>query len=154
MKKILALLSIITIAITSNAQTSTLYGTEFNAEKPITISKAIQTLEKATSANVADTKITGTIVNTCAKKGCWMNITDEKGNDVRVTFKDYSFFVPTTGVENAHVTVAGTFKKETTDVATLKHFAEDAGKSKKEIAKITEPKNEYTFVATGVIIEQ
>jgi hypothetical protein len=153
MKKILIILSILAITITSNAQTGTFYGAKFDTNNAVTISEAIQTLEKAKIASVAETKITGTIVNTCVKKGCWMNITDESGNTVRVTFKDYSFFVPTSGVENTNVTVIGTFKKETTDVASLKHFAEDAGKSADEIALITKDKTEYTFEATGVLIK-
>ena len=35
----------------------------------------------------------------------------------------------------------------------LKHYAQDAGKSKEEIAKITEPKDELTFIADGVIVK-
>jgi hypothetical protein len=37
-------------------------------------------------------------------------------------------------------------------VETLRHYAEDEGKSKEEIAAITEPVTEYTFEAVGVII--
>jgi len=32
----------------------------------------------------------------------------------------------------------------------LRHFAEDAGKTKNEIAEITEPKKEIVFQATGI----
>lgn len=154
MKNIIILLSFLAISIVSQAQTNTTYGEAFENTDAITMSQAIQTLEKASEAGVTDVKLTGVIVNTCAKKGCWMNMTDETGNEVRVTFKDYGFFVPTSGVENANVTVMGIFKKETTDLATLKHFAADAGKSKEEIAQITSEKTEYTFEATGVIIQQ
>jgi hypothetical protein len=34
----------------------------------------------------------------------------------------------------------------------LRHYAEDAGKSKAEIAAITEPKREVSFEASGVLI--
>jgi hypothetical protein len=37
-------------------------------------------------------------------------------------------------------------------VATLRHYAQDAGKSKEEIDKITEPKHMLTFLADGVLI--
>ena len=40
-----------------------------------------------------------------------------------------------------------------TDVETLKHYAEDQGKSKEEVAAITAPKREITFEATGVVIK-
>jgi hypothetical protein len=35
----------------------------------------------------------------------------------------------------------------------LRHFAEDAGKSKEEIALITEPEYRLQFTATGVMME-
>jgi len=37
-------------------------------------------------------------------------------------------------------------------VAYLQHLAEDAGKSKEEIAKITEPQKQLVFNASGVQI--
>ena len=44
------------------------------------------------------TKIEGTILETCAKKGCWIRL--KADNDTLfVRFKDYGFFVPTSGVE-------------------------------------------------------
>lgn len=153
MKKVLLISCLLVAGIIANAQKPTYYGNEFDAKNAISISEAITTIEKAEQASINETKIKGTIINTCAKKGCWMNITDDNGNQVRVTFKDYGFFVPTSGVENATVTVIGTLKKETTDIATLKHFAEDAGKTPEEIALIKEPKTEYTFEATGVLIQ-
>ena len=45
------------------------------------------------------------------------------------------------------------FVKETS-VEELKHYAEDAGKSKEEIAKITEPKLEMSFEASGVLMKK
>ncbi len=41
--------------------------------------------------------IEGQVRKACEKKGCWMELataTDAKGPGVRVTFKDYGFFVP------------------------------------------------------------
>ena len=42
---------------------------------------------------------------------------------------------------------------DTTTVSELRHFAEDAGKSKEEIALITEPEYRLQFTATGVMME-
>ena len=39
-------------------------------------------------------------------------------------------------------------------VADLKHYAEDAGKSPEEIAKITEPSIEFAFEANGVLLKK
>jgi hypothetical protein len=44
--------------------------------------------------------------------------------------------------------------KEVTSVDELRHYAEDAGDSKEEIAKITEPKTELKFEATGVVLKK
>jgi len=94
----------------------------------------------------------GTIDQTCAMKGCWMTVKDENGQTTRVTFKDYGFFVPTSGAEGKEVVFSGVAKRKITDVATLKHYAEDAGQTQDEIDAITEPKEEIEFVASGVVI--
>ena len=94
----------------------------------------------------------GTIEKTCAAKGCWMSVQDANGMTTRITFKDYGFFVPTEGAEGKEVVFSGVAKRKITDIATLRHFAEDAGKSQEEIAAIVTPKEEIEFVAKGVVI--
>jgi hypothetical protein len=42
--------------------------------------------------------------------------------------------------------------REVVSVEMLRHYAEDAGKSKEEIMKITEPETKLSFEADGVII--
>ena len=42
--------------------------------------------------------------------------------------------------------------KEVTPVDELRHYAEDEGMSKEEIAAITEPKEELKFMASGVLL--
>jgi hypothetical protein len=42
--------------------------------------------------------VEGKVRSACTRKGCWMELatgTDKKTQGCRVTFKDYSFFVPT-----------------------------------------------------------
>jgi hypothetical protein len=43
--------------------------------------------------------------------------------------------------------------QKTIPVAQLQHYAEDAGKSKEEIAKITQPQSTLQFEADGVIVK-
>jgi hypothetical protein len=62
------------------------------------------------------------------------------------------FFVPTEGADGKEVVFSGVAKRKVTDVATLRHFAEDDGKTEAEINAITEPKEEIEFVASGVVI--
>ena len=68
-------------------------------------------------------------------KGCWMNMS-VSNDTILVRFKDYGFFVPKTGVEGNLAIVNGYLSVDTLSVAQLKHYAEDAGKNKKETMKI------------------
>ena len=96
-------------------------------------------------------KLIGKIEAVCQKKGCWMNLKNENGDKLRVTFKDYKFFVPK-DCAGKTAFVQGVASTEETSVAELQEFAKDAGKSKEEIAAIKEPKKELVFEASGVII--
>ena len=108
--------------------------------------------ELVVDQGIISTKIEGTILETCAKKGCWIRL--KADNDTLfVRFKDYGFFVPTSGVEGKTAILQGEAKYETLMVEEVRHYAEDAGKSKEEIELITEPEYIFSFTATGVIIE-
>ena len=126
------------------------YGDRITAEGILSSTELAGLMEDKESADV---KLEGTILETCAMKGCWMTVDLGEGQEMRVTFKDYGFFVPKEGAEGKQTIVEGTIKKKVTDVETLQHYAEDAGKSQEEIDAISEPKEELTFVATGVLIK-
>ena len=98
------------------------------------------------------TKLEGEIISTCPKKGCWIEMKiDDK--DVFVKFKDYGFFVPKSGMEGKKAIIQGLASIDTVSVKDLKHYAEDAGKSKSEIEKITSSEIKISFLAEGVIIK-
>ncbi len=99
------------------------------------------------------TKLSGKVTSVCKKKGCWMKIDMGDGEPIRVTFKDYGFFMPL-DCEETDVIVDGFAYLDTTSVEMLQHFAEDAGKSEEEIAAITEPELNWAFEAHGVILKQ
>ena len=96
-------------------------------------------------------KVSGTITEACQAKGCWMKIDKGNGETMRVVFKDYGFFVPKDCGGKTAV-MLGRAYMDTTSVEDLRHYAEDAGKSKEEIEKITQPEVELAFEAEGVII--
>ncbi|MBO9155229.1 DUF4920 domain-containing protein [Chitinophaga sp. GCM10012297] len=96
-------------------------------------------------------KIEGKVVEVCKKKGCFMKLERTSGEAVMVKFKDYGFFMPQ-NIVGKTVVLEGVAKVNETSVERLKHFAEDAGKSKEEIAKITEPKKDIVIVADGVVV--
>ena len=98
-------------------------------------------------------KIEGEILSSCPMKGCWMRISVEK-DTVLVRFKDYGFFVPKSGIEGKSTIINVSLSVDTLSIAQLQHYAEDAGKSKKEIALITKPEVTISFLADGVLIKE
>ena len=97
-------------------------------------------------------KISGEIKEVCTKKGCWFAMELSNGESMRVTFKDYGFFIPTNS-QGFPIVMEGVATFSETDVETLRHYAEDQGKSKEEVEAITAPKREITFEASGVVIK-
>ena len=100
-----------------------------------------------------DTKLEGQILSTCPMKGCWMKMSVER-DTILVRFKDYGFFVPKTGAEGKSAIINGKLSVDTLSVAQLRHYAEDAGKSKDEVLKIIKPEITISFLADGVVIDK
>lgn len=93
-------------------------------------------------------QVTAKVVDVCSAAGCWMILKD--GNtEVRVTFKDYGFFVPSS-LKGRTVVIEGVLSEEVTSEKDRKHYLEDAGASQAEIDAIKGDKRELTFEATGV----
>lgn len=128
----------------------TKHGAEITADGAISTDEFLTKFEGEDSLNV---KLSANINEVCSKKGCWMVL--DLGNDktMRVTFKDYGFFVPLDAAGKVAM-IEGVAKMDTTDVATLKHYAEDAAAPQEEIDAITEPEINYSFEAVGVIIKE
>lgn len=125
------------------------YGAQISVDNLVSGDKVISMLEEQDSVWVS---MKSKIVSNCQTSGCWMDL--DVGNDevIKVTFKDYAFFVPLDS-EGKTAVVEGFAKREMIPVDILQHYAEDEGKSKEEIAAITEPEFAYTFEAIGVVIE-
>lgn len=126
-----------------------LYGEKISGKDPIAGEILMAMLESNDSVWVT---MKSTIVTNCQHSGCWMDLDLGTDQVVKVTFKDYAFFVPLDS-KGKTATVEGFAKKELIPVDILQHYAEDDGKSAEEIAAITEPELAYTFEAIGVIIE-
>lgn len=126
------------------------YGEIITDNNPISGKDLAQLLQEKDSVWVT---MKSTIVSNCQASGCWMDL--DLGNEevIKVTFKDYAFFIPLDSKGKTAI-VEGFAKKELIPVDLLKHYAEDEGKSQEEIDAITEPELSYTFEAAGVIIEE
>lgn len=90
----------------------------------------------------------GTVKSVCKKKGCWM-VLDDGEKDLRITFKDYGFFVPK-DVAGKKVRAQGLLLKETQSAKSVKHYLKDEGASKEKIKAVKGPVDVVTFVAAGV----
>lgn len=126
------------------------YGAELMQDDIVSTAEMISVVEKNGDF---EGKISGTIKEVCTKKGCWLSMDLPSGESMRVTFKDYGFFVPTTS-QGYPIILEGKAIMTETDVATLRHYAEDGGQSEEEVGKITDPKREITFEAVGVVIKE
>ena len=99
-----------------------------------------------------EVKVTATINECCQKKGCWMMVDMGNGEEMRVKFKDYGFFVPKDAAGRT-ATMEGWAYKSTLSVDEYKHYLKDGGATQEEIDAVTEPKDEWSFMAHGVIIK-
>jgi len=100
--------------------------------------------------NEAEVKVKGKVAEVCKAEGCWLRMETANGT-MLIKMKDHAFLVPL--VLNGKTIVAqGIATVKETSVEMLKHYAEDAGKTKAEIDAITEPKKEIVMQAKGVLV--
>ncbi|MDH3648480.1 MAG: DUF4920 domain-containing protein [Saprospiraceae bacterium] len=126
------------------------FGAVISPEGAMDYSELMMLLEDKDSV---EAKVKASVQGVCKVKGCWMNITDQNAPSTFVQFEDYGFFVPK-DLSGEEVIIEGIAYKATTSVEELRHYAQDEGKSKEEIAQITEPAEELKFMATGVLIKK
>ena len=154
MKRMLMLCSLLVAAVCLNAQQpqpaekGVTYGASTSADGAITIAEVDSKIKEQEKFNG---KVKGKVVSVCKEKGCWMKVERENGEPMMVKFKDYGFFMPT-NIEGKEVVLEGEATVKETSVKQLRHYSEDAGKSKEEIQKIKTPKKDVVFVAKGVLV--
>ena len=130
------------------------FGEKISPEGALTAEEMMNKYEQMSVGDSVQVTFKGEVNSVCQAKGCWMKLDLGKpDSESFVRFKDYGFFVPMNS-KGAEAIIKGIAKKEETSVEELKHYAKDAGKPEEEIAKITEPKVEYTFLADGVLLKK
>lgn len=155
MKKIVLSCFVVLLAITSNAQPPAgdakpgdFYGEKITADGAMNIADMPAKLGKDDSF---DGKIKAKIVEVCPQKGCWLKLQVNDSTTAMVKMKDYGFFLPV-AAKGKTVVIDGETKMKTISVAELKHYAEDAKKSKEEIDAITKPEKEIRVMAKGIVV--
>jgi len=131
------------------------YGESFDVKNTLTKNELGALYDNMKNGDVIENvQFTSTIESVCKKKGCWMKVDLGKGDEQSfVRFKDYGFFMPLDG-EKSDVIVHGKAFVSEISVEKLRHYAEDAGKSKEEIAKIIKPQLQFNFEADGVFVKE
>ncbi len=128
-------------------QTEGAYGAPVAVEgETLAVAKA---LDRATELNGKTVRLSGFVTAACQARGCWMALAAGDGREMRVTFRDYGFFVPK-DLPGATVIAEGTLEVHEVSVEEQRHLAADAGRPKAEIDAIRAPKTETALVADGV----
>ena len=128
------------------------FGDKISNEEVVTSKEMLLKFEDMTFGDTINVKFASEIKEVCAAKGCWMKLPLSEEKEAMVRFKDYGFFMPLDS-QGKEVVLEGKAFVQTTSVAELRHYAKDAGKSKEEIAAITNSKKEFSFEANGVLLK-
>ena len=106
-------------------------------------------LSKAAELSGQIVGVEATISKVCQRKGCWFVLQGDDGAFVRVTMKDYGFFVPVDST-GKRVVVEGVFKRVEVAEAAAQHLAEDGGE---DPSKVQGARVELRLVATAIDIK-
>ena len=150
--KLSMLLVLFFIGCKNEKKEKTSFGDKITANKVLSVNEMHLKYKKLEVGDTLNVKFSSKINEVCTKKGCWMKVALDNEDATMVRFKDYGFFMPLDS-KGKNVIVGGKAFIQETSVADLRHYAEDAGKTKEEIAAITKSKKEYTFLANGVLME-
>jgi hypothetical protein len=155
MKKIFLLAFIVMTAIFANAQPPAgdaskgdFYGEKVSPDGAVALNDVAAKLGES---DAVQTKVKAKVLEVCSKKGCWIKLAVNDSTTAFVKMKDYAFFVPTAAVGKT-VVIDGEIKTKKVSAAELRHYAEDAKKSKEEIAAITKDEKEIRVLANGITV--
>ncbi|MEO7265525.1 MAG: DUF4920 domain-containing protein [Ferruginibacter sp.] len=153
MKKLSAFFAILFIGLSLQAQPPNIEaksGMNFGVKTSEKNAVASTDLNDKISEKETAIKVKGKVVEVCKAEGCWLKMETANGS-MMIRMKDHKFMVPVS-LSGKTIVAQGMATVKETSVDMLKHYAEDAGKSSEEIAKITEPKKEIVMQATGILV--
>ena len=151
----LATVFCLTVLITATSTTSVSHaqdvikrGADIGPSSIVKLEEALQDLDRYTEQTVI---LEGTVNKVCAVKGCWMELVpDNASQGIRITFKDYAFFVPTDST-GYNARLEGLFEQNIFSKAAADHLiAEGVNLSRNADGTATET----SFVAQAVELRQ
>ncbi len=128
------------------------FGGKITDANALTKEEMYKTYKNLKQGDTVQVKFISKVNSVCQNKGCWMTL-DMGEEEAMIKFKDYGFFMPM-DIAGDEVIVNGKAFVDEMSVEDQRHFAEDAGKSKEEIAAITQPKRTLSFTADGVLLAE
>lgn len=140
-------------AAAAPAATYEYYGDSIATAEAITVADLVSQTASQKDEDTLATRITGEIIESCGTKGCWVSVKAPNDEALTIRFKNYGFFVPTSGLEKKTLVAQGKSHWVVNSVEDLKAAAKEDGKSAKEIAAITKPERYLEFEASGVAIQ-
>jgi len=99
--------------------------------------------------NQFDGQVKAKVIEVCKVEGCWIKVQKKDGSAMMVRSKDHAFLMPE-NIVGKTVLIEGSAAVKEVSEEMRRHYAEDAGKSKKEISKIKGSEKDIQFAATGV----
>jgi len=152
MKKIF-FLSLLVVGIASNAQDKekvqaakdVVYGQVSEEKSPV----AVDDLQNRLVDDAFAGQIKGKVAEVCKAEGCWIRLQKKDGSTMMVRAKNHAFLMPE-NIVGKTVLIEGNATVKETSEEMRKHYAEDAGKSREEIAKIKGSEKSVEFAAKGV----
>jgi hypothetical protein len=152
MKRIIFFI-LIGFALSANAQKKekvsaakdVIYGQVTEEKTPVIVDELANKLVD----NAFNGQIKGKVAEVCKAEGCWIRLQKADGTTMMVRVKDHAFLMPE-NIVGKTVLVEGSATVKETSEEMRRHYAEDAGKSKEEIAKIKGSEKSVEFAAKGV----
>ena len=137
----LAMLTLIAAPAPAKMPTPIHYGKPFAVVNPIPLPDLPKVASKKLGTKV---QVVGPVYKVCTKKGCWMSLKDGDSR-MRIKFKDYAYFMPTSLAAGTIVVVKGVLESEKLTEAQIAHY-------EKEGAKMPKSGEELKLVAEGARI--
>jgi hypothetical protein len=130
------------------AKVGNTYGDAIKADGAIALAELPA---KLNNDEPMQTKVKARVLDVCPKKGCWISLQMPDSTKAFVKMKDYGFFVPV-DLKGKNIVLDAEAAMKTISVEELQHYAEDAKKSREEIAAITKPEKELRLTAKGIVV--
>lgn len=149
MKRNLILVTIVVLLAAGSALAgdTTDYGEGVTLEKSISIEQLLASPADFLGQKV---RVDGTITGVCKMRGCWMQVTDDKGNGVRIKVEDGVIVFPATSM-GQQASAEGVFEGVPVAAQAKKH----KGEGDKHEACDSKPQGEmiYFIEGTGAVIQ-